>query len=137
MSKETIKFDDGVPDDFWSSLSTEEKEALSKAQEEASAEFDNYDEWKEMDEGYFEHLRQRFNKGADEIGPRITKSYQNKFLPLQVMVVPAGRQHDGDRQVQMFHLIVEDMEKGECNGEYSLISETELQSKYNINFNNQ
>ena len=65
MSKETIKFDDGVPDDFWSSLSTEEKEALSKAQEEASAEFDNYDEWKEMYEGYFEHLRQRFNKGAD------------------------------------------------------------------------
>jgi predicted RNA-binding protein with TRAM domain len=52
------------------------------------------------------------------------------------MVIPAGRQHDGDKVVQMFHIIVEDLEGGECNGEYSLISETELLDKYNLNFNN-
>lgn len=98
--------------------------------------FKNYDEWKEMDEEYFEHLRQRFDKGPDEIGPRVWKSYQNKFLPMQMMVIPAGRQHDGESVVQMFHLIVEDMEGGECNGEYSLLSESELLEKYNINFNN-
>ena len=73
---------------------------------------------------------------ADEIGPRVWKSYHNKFLPLQMMVIPAGRQHDGDKVVQMFHIIVEDMEGGECNGEYSLISETELLDKYNLTFNN-
>ena len=137
MSKENTKFNDGIPEDFCCSLSTEEKDALTKAQDEAVLAFDNYDEWREMNEDYFGHLRQRFNKGVDDIGPRITKSYQNKFLPLQMMVVPAGRQHDGESMVQMFHLIVEDMEKGECNGEYSLISEAELTEKYNINFNNQ
>jgi|TARA_B110000444_G_scaffold68609_1_gene64495 hypothetical protein len=137
MSKENTKLNNVVPDDFWNELSNEEKDALTKAQIEASEEYQNYDEWKEMDEDYFQHLRQRFDKGVDEIGPRITKSYQNKFLPLQMMVIPAGRQHDGESMVQMFHLIVEDMEKGECNGEYSLISDTELTEKYNINFNNQ
>ena len=137
MSKENTKLSNVVPDDFWNELSNEEKDALTKAQIEASEEYQNYDEWKEMDEDYFQHLRQRFDKGVDEIGPRITKSYQNKFLPLQMMVIPAGRQHDGESMVQMFHLIVEDMEKGECNGEYSLISDTELTEKYNINFNNQ
>jgi len=136
MSKDLLK-DNPIPDDFWNELSNEEKDALTKAQMEASEEYQNYDEWKEMDEDYFQHLRQRFDKGVDEIGPRITKSYQNKFLPLQMMVIPAGRQHDGESMVQMFHLIVEDMEKGECNGEYSLISDTELTEKYNINFNNQ
>mgnify|MGYP000553174939 FL=1 len=137
MSKENTKLNNVVPDDFWNELSNEEKDALTKAQIEASEEYQNYDEWKEMDEDYFQHLRQRFDKGVDEIGPRITKSYQNKFLPLQMMVIPAGRQHDGESMVQMFHLIVEDMEQGECNGEYSLISDTELTEKYNINFNNQ
>ena len=136
MSKDLLK-DNPIPDDFWNELSDDEKSALTKAQSEASEEYQNYDEWKEMNEDYFQHLRQRFDKGVDEIGPRITKSYQNKFLPLQMMVIPAGRQHDGESMVQMFHLIVEDMEKGECNGEYSLISETELTEKYNINFNNQ
>ena len=136
MSKDLLK-DNPIPDDFWNELSDDEKSALTKAQSEASEEYQNYDEWKEMNEDYFQHLRQRFDKGVDEIGPRITKSYQNKFLPLQMMVIPAGRQHDGESMVQMFHLIVEDMEKGECNGEYSLISDTELTEKYNINFNNQ
>jgi len=33
-----------VPPDFWSELSTEEKDSLIKAQEEASLEYQNYDE---------------------------------------------------------------------------------------------
>tara|TARA_B110000483_G_scaffold217580_1_gene270106 strand:+ start:537 stop:947 length:411 start_codon:yes stop_codon:yes gene_type:complete len=135
MSKDLLK-GNPIPDDFWNELSEEEKDALTKAQAEASEEYQNYDEWKEMNEEYFEHLRQRFDKGPDEIGPRVWKSYHNKFLPLQMMVIPAGRQHDGDKVVQMFHIIVEDMEGGECNGEYSLISETELLDKYNLTFNN-
>ena len=91
MSKENTKLNNVVPDDFWNELSDDEKSALTKAQSEASEEYQNYDEWKEMNEDYFQHLRQRFDKGVDEIGPRITKSYQNKFLPLQMMVIPAGR----------------------------------------------
>lgn len=135
MNKDLNK-ENPIPEDFWNELSDEEMDALAKAQEEASEEFQNYDEWKEMDGEYFDHLRARFDKGPDEIGPRVWKSYQNKFLPMQMMVIPAGRQHDGERVVQMFHLIVEDMEGGECNGEYSLLSDSELLEKYNINFNN-
>ena len=126
-----------VPADFWGELSTEEKDSLMKAQEEASLEYQNYDEWNEMDEEYFDHLRKRFDKGSDEIGPRVWKSYQNKNIPLQLMVIPAGRQHDGNVMVQWFHTIVEDMQLGECNGDYELITETQLTEKYNINFNNQ
>lgn len=137
MNKEKTVFDDGVPEDFWTLLSTEEKEALAKAQEEASKEFDGYDEWDEMNEDYFNHLRQRFNKGPEEIGPRFWKSYHNKNIPIQLMVIPAGRQHDGESMVQWYHTIVEDMQLGECNGEYELISESQLTEKYNINFNNQ
>ena len=133
MSKQSNE----VPADFWGELSTEEKDSLMKAQEEALLEYQNYDEWSEMDEEYFDHLRKRFDKGPGEIGPRVWKSYQNKNIPLQLMVIPAGRQHDGEVMVQWFHTIVEDMQLGECNGEYKLITETELLEKYNINFNNQ
>ena len=131
------KKDNLVPSDFWSELSDGEKEAMAKAMDEANEEFQNYDEWNEMDESFYYNLRERFGKGDDEIGPRIWKSYQNKTIPLQLMVIPAGRQHDGEAVVQWFHTIVEDMQLGECNGEYELITETQLSEKYNINFNNQ
>ena len=131
------KKDNLVPSDFWSELSDGEKEAMAKAMDEANEEFQNYDEWNEMDESFYNNLRERFGKGDDEIGPRIWKSYQNKTIPLQLMVIPAGRQHDGEAVVQWFHTIVEDMQLGECNGEYELITETQLSEKYNINFNNQ
>ena len=126
-----------IPDDFWNELSDKEKESLAKAQEEADIEFQNYDEWTEMDESFYQHLRERFDKGPDEIGPRIVKTYQNKFLPIQMIVIPAGRQHNGEEMVQMFHIIVEDLEGKDCNGEYALLSEPQLIEKYNINFNNQ
>ena len=130
------KKDNLVPPDFWSELSDSEKESMAKAMDEANEEFQNYDEWDEMNETYYSHLRERFGKGPDEIGPRIWKSYQNRMIPMQLMVIPAGRQHDGEAMVQWFHTIVEDMQLGECNGEYELITETQLSEKYNINFNN-
>lgn len=126
-----------IPSDFWNELSESEKDALVKAQEEANIEFQNYNEWVEMNESFYHDLRVRFDKGPDEIGPRVWKSYQSKYLPIQMMVIPAGRQHNGEEVVQMFHIIVEDLEGTECNGEYTLLSEPELIEKYNINFNNQ
>jgi hypothetical protein len=137
MSKEkTNALDNVIPTDFWSELSDSDKQSMAKAMDDANEEFQNYDEWKEMDESFYNNLRERFGKGEDEIGPRIWKSYQNKMIPLQLMVIPAGRQHDGDTNVQMFHTLVEDMQLGECNGEYELITEAQLLEKYNINFNN-
>lgn len=135
MSKD-LKNENLIPTDFWDELSESEKDAMTKAFDEANEEFSNYDEWDEMDETYYSHLRERFGKGPDEIGPRLWKSYQNRMIPMQLMVIPAGRQHDGESMVQWFHTIVEDMQLGECNGEYALITETELLEKYNINFNN-
>ena len=135
MSKD-LKTDGPIPSEFWDNMSSKEKEAMAQAYDEFQEEFDNYDEWDEMNEDYFAHLRERFQKGPDEIGPRLWKSYQNKMIPMQLMVIPAGRQHDGDKMVQWFHTIVEDLHLGECNGEYALITETELLEKYNINFNN-
>lgn len=135
MSKD-LKNENLIPTDFWDELSESEKDAMAKAMEEANEEFSNYDEWDEMNEDFYSHLRERFGKGPDEIGPRLWKSYQNKMIPMQLMVIPAGRQHDGGKMVQWFHTIVEDLQHGECNGEYALITETELLEKYNINFNN-
>ena len=89
-----------IPTDFWDELSESEKEALHKAQEEAQEEYLNYDEWEEMDNDFYEHLRERFQKGPDEIGPRQWKSFQNKVVPMQLMVIPAGRQHDGEKSKQ-------------------------------------
>ena len=110
---------------------------MAKAYDEASEEFEKYDEWEEMNDDFYEHLRERFQKGPDEIGPRVWKSYQNKVIALQLMVIPAGRQHDSEgNSVQWFPTIVEDLQHGECNGEYELITETQLTERYNINFNN-
>ena len=126
-----------IPNDYWDELNESEKEALAKAYDEASEEFAKYDEWEEMNDDFYEHLRERFQKGPDEIGPRVWKSYQNKVIALQLMVIPAGRQHDSEgNSVQWFHTIVEDLQHGECNGEYELITETQLTERYNINFNN-
>ena len=47
-------------------------------QEEAfKEEYLNYDEWEEMDNDFYEHLRERFQKGPDEIETQ-WKSFQNK-----------------------------------------------------------
>ena len=102
--------------------------------EEANEEFSNYDEWDEMNEDFYSHLRERFGKGPDEIGPRLWKSYQNKMIPMQLMVIPA----DSTMVVRWFNgfILLWKIYNRECNGEYALITETELLEKYNINFNN-
>ena len=128
--------DNLIPEEYWNEVS-QEKEALQKAADEANEYLEHpIDEWNELDESYYEHLRERFGKGKDEIGPRQFKQYQNKFLPIQMMVIPAGRQHNGEEMVQYFHTITEDMEVGECNGEYLLLTESELDEKFNIKYNN-
>ena len=77
-------------------------------------------------------VREKYQKGPDEIGPREFKSYINKDLPIYMIVIPAGKQRDGDQSIQYFHIIVEDLEVGECNGSYELLTETELENKHNI-----
>lgn len=126
-----------IPEEYWNEVSQEEMEALQSAADEMERYLSQpVDEWNEMDESYYQHLRERFKKGEDEIGPRQFKQYQNKFLPIQMMVIPAGRQHNGEEMVQYFHTITEDMEVGECNGSYELITESELDEKFNIKYNN-
>jgi len=128
-----------IPDEYWSSLSDSEKEAMAKAMEEADQFIMNEHEWQEMDDAYYAHLRERFNKGADEIGPRNFKTYLSKGIPFWMMVIPAGKQalsENPDVSVQHFHTICEDMELGECNGAYELITEEQLESKFNIKYNN-
>ena len=56
-----------IPDDYWSQFSPEEMEAIQQAMDDAN---DAYFAWDEMDDQYYDHLRDRFKKGPDEIGPR-------------------------------------------------------------------
>ena len=51
MSKD-LKNENLIPADFWDELSESEKDAMTKAFDEANEEFSNYDEWDEMDESY-------------------------------------------------------------------------------------
>jgi len=114
-------------------LSDEQIQAeIEQLTQQSLEELDKGSYWVEMDENYFNELRERFQKGPDEIGPREFKTYINKDLPIYMIVIPAGKQHNGDESVQYFHTIVEDLELGECNGSYELITETELENKYNI-----
>lgn len=137
MSKEN---ENPIPDEYWNDGDTpsmEEMEALQAAADEMEAYLSQpTNEWSEMDDAYYDHLRERFQKGPDEIGPRQFKQFQNAFLPIQMMVIPAGRQHNGEEMVQYFHTITEDMEEGECNGSYELLTEKELEEKFNIKYNN-
>ena len=129
--------DNLIPEEYWNEVSQEEMEALQSAADEMEQYLSQpMDEWNEMDDQYYDHLRDRFKKGPDEIGPRQFKQFQNAFLPIQMMVIHAGRQHNGEKMVQYFHTITEDMEGGECNGSYELITETNLEEKFNIKYNN-
>lgn len=90
--------------------------------------------WVEMNESYFKSLRDQYNKSSDEIGPRKFKSYINSDMPIYVMVIPAGKQHDGSKMIQYFHVIVEDFELGQCNGSYDLVTDVDLLSKFGIEY---
>ncbi len=136
MSKEK---ETPIPEEYWNTddVSQEEMETLQAAANEMEEYLSQpTDEWNEMDEVYYEHLRDRFKKGSDEIGPRQFKQFQNAFLPIQMMVIPAGRQHNGEEVVSYYHTLTEDMEVGECNGSYELLTEKELEEKFNIKYNN-
>ena len=125
-----------IPDDYWNTMTEEEKEGIFKAMAE-SEEFLDEVQFEELDEVYYNRLRERFEKGVDEIGPRVFKSYKSVHAPIFIMVIPAGRQHDDDgNEIQHFHTIIEDMKEGNVNGEYELITEEQLNSKFNINYNN-
>ena len=120
-----------------SDVSLEEIEALQAAADEMEEYLSEpQNEWSEMDDAYYAHLRERFDKSEDEIGPRQFKHFQNAFLPIQMMVIPAGRQHNGEEVVSYYHILAEDMEAGECNGSHELLTEQELESKFNIKYNN-
>jgi hypothetical protein len=122
-----------IPDDYWSQFSPEEMEAIQQAMDDAN---DAYFAWDEMDGQYYDHLRDRFKKGPDEIGPRQFKTYMNRYVPILMIVIPAGKQHDGESMVQHYHTITEDMEFGECNGVYEMLTENQLEEKFNIKYNN-
>lgn len=125
-----------IPEEYFNEpLSQEQMEGLAAAAEEAE-QYLQAMVWTEMDESYFEALRVKLNKGEDEIGPRQFKSYKlTDGSPYYLMVIPAGKQHNGEKMVAYYHTILEDMEWGECNGEYKLVSESELSEIFNINYN--
>ena len=126
-----------IPDEYWGEeVSLEEKVALQKAANEAESILSiPFVEWTEMDNEYFEVLRENLGKTKDDVGPRKFKSYICKEQPFYLMVIPAGRQHNGEGMVAYYHTILEDMEFGECNGQYNLVSESELTEIFNINYN--
>lgn len=137
MEKNKLHDENLIPNDYWSELSEQEREAMAKAIDEAEEYYlQNPEEWDLMDEAYYESMRERFGKGPDEIGPRQFKTYMNRNIPIWVFVMPAGRQHGEDGIVNYYHVIAEDMSDGEVNGDYALLTEQELESKYNINYNN-
>lgn len=119
--------DNVLPDEYWN--------ALSQSLEDVDQSY-NTPNWDEMDTNYYHQLRERLNKGEDEVGPRHFKQYQSTELPIQSIVIPAGRQHDGEKMVAYYHIIVEDMELGECNGYYQLVTEEQLEKEFNIKYNN-
>lgn len=135
MENENLHDENLIPNDYWNELSDEERDAMAKAIAEAEEEFNKHmEEWDEMDDAYYERLRERFGKGPESIGPREFKTYMNRGIPIWLFVMPAGRQHDGESFVTYYHVIAEDMEHGECNGDYTLLSESELEAKFNIKY---
>ena len=118
-------------------LTEEEKIALDRAAAEADVEYyNNGYSWTEMDDGYYEMLRKQHNVGEDKIGPRNFKTFIMPEAALYIMVIPAGKQHDGEKTTQYYHTIIEDLQFGECNGSYDLVTEETLFEKFNIKYNN-
>ena len=53
----------------------------------------------------------------------------------EIIVVPAGKQHDGEKMVQFYHTIFQDYHSGGPNGNYKLVDEIELFEMLNTNYN--
>lgn len=64
------------------------------------------------------------------------KRYQDNGDNYGIIVIPAGKQHDGEKWIQYYHTIFEDYHYGESNGEYKLVTEFELNQMLNTNYIN-
>lgn len=53
----------------------------------------------------------------------------------EFIVIPAGKQHDGEVFVQFYHTIFQDYHQGGPNGEYKLVDEVQLFDMLNNNYN--
>lgn len=63
--------------------------------------------------------------------------YQDQGGNYGYIVIPAGKQHDGEKMVQWYHLIFEDFHWVGPNGEHKLVDEFELKEILNTNYINQ
>ena len=52
-----------------------------------------------------------------------------------IVVIPAGRQHNGEEFVKFYHTIFQDYHWGSPNGEYKLVDEIQLFDMLNTNYN--
>jgi|11_taG_2_1085331.scaffolds.fasta_scaffold01675_7 hypothetical protein len=53
----------------------------------------------------------------------------------EFIVIPAGKQHDGEGFVEFYHTIFQDYHTGGPNGEYKLVDEVQLFDMLNTNYN--
>ena len=53
----------------------------------------------------------------------------------EIIVMAAGKQHDGEKMVQFYHTIFQDYHSGGPNGDYKLVDEIELFEMLNTNYN--
>jgi hypothetical protein len=53
----------------------------------------------------------------------------------ELIVIPAGKQHDGDEMINFYHTIYQDYHDGGPNGEYRLVDSAELFNMLNTNYN--
>lgn len=53
----------------------------------------------------------------------------------EFIVIPAGRQHNGEEFVSFYHTIFQDYHWGSPNGEYKLVDEIQLFDMLNTNYN--
>jgi len=65
------------------------------------------------------------------------KMYQDQGENYGIIVVPAGKQHNGERMVQYYHTVLEDFHWVGPNGQYKLVDEFELNEMLNTNYINQ
>jgi len=53
----------------------------------------------------------------------------------EIIVIPAGKQHDGNEMINFYHTIYQDYHDVGPNGEYRLVDYTELFNMLNTNYN--
>jgi hypothetical protein len=53
----------------------------------------------------------------------------------EIVVIPAGKQHNGEEFIQFYHTIFTDYNEGGPNGDYKLVDEIDLFDMLNTNYN--